>query len=144
MAAGVTPQGRVAPISERLGALQGDAWNLYGNGGMQSTVEDMHRWYRALSGATPPFDPELRALLIQPRARRDSVIAYGMGWYIRTNAAGEVEQVSHTGGDGVFFAAFVWRPLERSFFYLVTNTQGMGADLASELLRTLRSAAGGG
>jgi CubicO group peptidase (beta-lactamase class C family) len=81
----------------------------------------------------------LRRALITPRVQRDADVAYGYGWFVRSRANGEIEQVSHTGGDGVSFAAFVWRPLDRSFFYLVTNTgNDGGAALASKALRVLR------
>jgi hypothetical protein len=53
--------------------------------------------------------------------------------------AGPVEQVSHSGSDGVFFSAFVWRPIDRFFYYFVTSTgENSGADIASLILRRFR------
>ena len=129
------------PISDRLAAMGDSFWNLKGNGGVQSTVREMYRWYRALTQDGKISD-SIRRQLMTVHARRDDNAGYGYGWFVRTRADGEVEQVSHTGSDGVFYAAFVWRPEERTFFYLVTNTgEKRGAEIASATLRTLRAGA---
>jgi CubicO group peptidase (beta-lactamase class C family) len=138
MALGYSDAGAQPPISDRLRSLNPDFWNLKGNGGMQASVEDMYAWYRALSRG-PIIDDRMRQALLTPHARRDDGVAYGYGWFLRVRDDGQVEQVSHTGGDGVFFAAFVWRPIDKIYYYLVTNTGGQaGADLASIVLRILR------
>jgi CubicO group peptidase (beta-lactamase class C family) len=129
----------VPPIHERLRPMRGEYWNLKGNGGMQSTVEEMYQWYRALMHGAPSLDPTLVRDLTAPGTPRDSTLSYGFGWNIRVGADGTVEQASHTGGDGTFFAAIVWRPKDRMFYYLVTNTgNDGGAESASRILRLLR------
>lgn len=139
MAVGYDSGTSTPPISERISGGWDRYWNLKGNGGMQSTAEEMHRWYRAMMHGASALDPELRRLMVLPGFRRDSALTYGFGWNVRTGPDGVVEQVSHTGGDGTFFAAFVWRPRERTFWYLVTNTGGDdGATTASAILRLLR------
>lgn len=138
MALGYSDAGPQPPISDRLRPLNPAFWNLKGNGGMQASAEDMYAWYRALS-LGPVIGDRIRQALLTPHARRDDGVAYGYGWFLRVRDDGQVEQVSHTGGDGVFFAAFVWRPVDRSYYYLVTNTGGQtGADLASMVLRIVR------
>jgi CubicO group peptidase (beta-lactamase class C family) len=128
----------VPPISERLGAMNGAFWNLKGNGGMQASAKDMHRWYQALSEGDG-ITPAMRKALTSPQTWRDKQVAYGYGWFVRTGESGEVEQVSHTGSDGVFFSAFVWRPRERFFYYLVTNAgEKVGAETASLVLKRFR------
>jgi CubicO group peptidase (beta-lactamase class C family) len=128
----------VPPISERLQAMNGAFWNLKGNGGMQASAKDMHRWYRALSEGDG-ITPAMRKALTSPQTWRDKQVAYGYGWFVRTGESGEVEQVSHTGSDGVFFSAFVWRPRERFFYYLVTNAgEKIGAETASLVLKRFR------
>jgi CubicO group peptidase (beta-lactamase class C family) len=128
-----------APISERLRSLDPEFWNLKGNGGMQASAEDMYTWYRALSSG-PVINDAMRRALITPHARRGDGVSYGYGWFLRTDDNGQVEQVSHTGSDEVFFAAFVWRPTDGTFYYLVTNTgEQAGAEVASMVLRTLRN-----
>ena len=126
------------PISDQLRILAPDFWNLKGNGGMQASAEDMYTWYRAFA-LGPGVGESLRRVMIAPYAPSGDGVAYGYGWFVRSKANGEIEQASHTGGDGVFFAAIVWRPLERVFFYLVSNVGNeAGADTASQVLRILR------
>jgi CubicO group peptidase (beta-lactamase class C family) len=45
----------------------GPYWNLRGNGGMLSTLSDMHRFYRALFETDSLIRPETRALRFNPR-----------------------------------------------------------------------------
>jgi CubicO group peptidase (beta-lactamase class C family) len=45
----------------------GPYWNLRGNGGMLSTLSDMHRFYRALFETDSLMRPETRALRFNPR-----------------------------------------------------------------------------
>jgi CubicO group peptidase (beta-lactamase class C family) len=126
------------PMSDRLQSLRPDFWNLKGNGGMQASVLDMYTWYRALS-STSVIPDTMRKTLFAPYVRRDDGVNYGYGWFVRADENGRVEQVSHTGSDGVFFSAFVWRPTDRIFYYLVTNSgEKPGAEVASKVLRTLR------
>ena len=126
------------PISDRLRALAPAFWNLKGNGGMQASAEDMYTWYQALSHG-PVVTPSMRRALITPHVRRDDEVSYGYGWFVRVGADGQVVQVSHTGSDGVFFSAFVWRPVDRFFYYLVTSTgEEGGAEAASLVLRRFR------
>jgi CubicO group peptidase (beta-lactamase class C family) len=126
-----------APISDRLSSITPHYWNLKGNGGMQASAEDMHTWFSALASG-PIISDKLREILFKPYVSRADGVAYGYGWFIRVGFDGKLEQVSHTGSDGVFFAAFVWRPTDKFFFYLVTNTgDAMGADVASHVLKIL-------
>jgi len=141
MAYGTADAGAQPPISDRIQAIAPDYWNLKGNGGLQSTVEDMATWYHALAHG-PVVDAAMRKLLLAPHVWRGTPhadVAYGYGWFIRTRVDGTLEQVSHTGSDGVCYAAFVWRPLDRIFTYVVTNTgEKVGAEVASMVLRLLR------
>jgi CubicO group peptidase (beta-lactamase class C family) len=141
MAYGTTDAGTQPPISDRIRAIAPDYWNLKGNGGLQSTVEDMATWYHALAYG-PIIDDAMHELLLAPHVWRGTPhanVAYGYGWFIRTGAGGALEQVSHTGSDGICYAAFVWRPIDRIFTYMVTNTgEKAGAEVASMVLRLLR------
>ena len=81
----------------------------------------------------------MRKVLTTPYATRDDGIKYGYGWFIRTGDDGQVVQVSHTGSDEVFLSALVWRPLEKSFYYFVTNNRDKGgADAVREILQILK------
>jgi CubicO group peptidase (beta-lactamase class C family) len=137
-AIGYMANGTQPPISDRLREMNGSLWNLEGNGGMEASAEDMVRWYHALTKRSAIDDAVKRAVLT-PHSRRDAEVEYGYGWFIRRNASGEIEQASHTGSDGVFFSAIVWRPRDRTFYYLVTNRgEKSGGEVASAILRALR------
>ncbi|HVT39772.1 MAG TPA: serine hydrolase [Gemmatimonadaceae bacterium] len=103
------------------------------------SAEDMYRWYAFLSRGRATRD-SLALALTTPHARREGEVWYGFGWFLRLGADGAVDQISHTGSDGVFFAAFVWRPRDKTFFYLVSNSgEKGGAELASDILARLRA-----
>jgi CubicO group peptidase (beta-lactamase class C family) len=156
MAVGYTAMGTNPPISDRLKSMGDAFWNLKGNGGIQGSVDDMYLWYRALSEG-PIISKEMQTTLLTPYVTRDDGIKHGYGWFIRESADrqephleeradgkgqadGQVEQVSHTGSDGVFLSVFVWRPIDKSFFYLVTNNRDKaGADLARTILEIVKT-----
>ena len=139
MASGYTAMGTNPPISDRLKSMGDAFWNLKGNGGIQGSVDDMYLWYRALSDG-PVISKAVRTTLMTPYVTRDDGIKHGYGWFIRDRADGQVEQVSHTGSDGVFLSVFVWRPIDKSFFYLVTNNRDQaGADLARTILEIVKA-----
>jgi CubicO group peptidase (beta-lactamase class C family) len=138
LAIGYGAQGPQPPISDRLAKLAGRDWHLRGNGGMQSSVHDLYTWYRALREGTALADTA-RQVLFAPHVWRDATVAYGYGWFVRTGAHGECLQASHTGSDGVFFAAIVWRPVEQLFYVLISNNgEESGAAVASSVLRRCR------
>ena len=138
LAVGYTAMGINPPISDRLKSMSGAFWNLKGNGGVQASVDDMYLWYRALTQG-PIITDAMRKTLTTPYVTRDDEVKHGYGWFIRTRGDGLVEQVSHTGSDQVFQSIFVWRPIERSFFYFVTNNRDKGGpNLARTLLEMLK------
>lgn len=122
-------------ILARILPLDSSFWNLKGNGGMQSSVEDMYRWYRALK-AGPIITDGMRKTLFTPHARRDEAVSYGYGVFLRTDSVGRTVQVSQSGSDGVFVALWYWRPLEGTFIYTVTNFGENG--LATHLVARIR------
>jgi CubicO group peptidase (beta-lactamase class C family) len=138
MAVGYSAMGINPPISDTLKSLDDAFWNLKGNGGIQASVDDMYVWYRALTQGSI-ITSTMRKTLTTPYVSRDAEVKYGYGWFIRTRPDGQVEQVSHSGSDEVFLAVFVWRPLERSFFYFVTNNRDKGgADVGRTVLGILK------
>lgn len=110
-------------IDQSIGRLHGDYWNLKGNGGMQSTLDDMDRWYHALSSPSD-LPAAMRTMALTPKFKRtdEPGLMEGYGWAIRTDPDRTVSQISHSGSDGVFFSYFCWRPKDRIFWYLVGNS----------------------
>ena len=122
-----------APLSDRIAALAPDFWNLKGNGGMQASAQDMQKWYHALANG-PIITEPMRLVLLAPHAYYDQGIAYGYGWFVHRDSDAHLVQVSHAGSDGIFYTALIWRPRDRVFCYLVTNTgSAMGAPLAGRI-----------
>ena len=121
LAHGYGSEGPTPPISVRIAAL-GDAWwALKGNGGMQASVDDMLRWSRALRRG-PVITTAMRDLAFSGHETREPGIQVGYGWFVRTDEAGRVWRVSHSGSDGTFFAAALWYPRTETFIYLVGNS----------------------
>ncbi|HEY4138926.1 MAG TPA: serine hydrolase domain-containing protein [Casimicrobiaceae bacterium] len=127
-------------IATSIAALGDDYWNLKGNGGIQSTAYDMYRWYRALD-SSPLITEDMRKALFTAHAERDPGIFMGYGWFIRVDSTGRTVQISHTGSDGVFFAAWYWRPVERVFVYSVTNfgETDLVTGLTSRIVRIMKA-----
>lgn len=139
LAVGYTSMGTNPPISDTLMVMGDSFWNLKGNGGIQASVDDMYVWYGAFTRG-PIITSSMRKMLTTPYVTREDGAKYGYGWFIRTSDDGQVAQVSHSGSDGVFLAVFVWRPLEKSFYYFVTNNRDKGgAEAARAILDILRS-----
>ena len=95
-------------------AADGPYWNLRGNGGMVSTVEDMHAFYRAL------FDGE-RMLSREARGDRFDPTA----------------PVGLAGSDLVHFFLFERRPADRLELIVATNSAEAPAPMIRDVLAPL-------
>lgn len=103
-------------------APDGPYWNLRGNGGVLSTVGDMHRWILALRGDA-----------VLPRAQREKLFrpylpegpeadtSYGYGWVIAQTPRG-TRAITHNGGNGFFTNDLLWLPEEGLVIYLSSNS----------------------
>ncbi len=98
--------GEDAHLLERAEATRGEMWNLIGNGGLYSTVPDLHRWLLALQGdAVLPaasrqklFHPHV---LVHPSySGSASPLHYGYGWYVWKQPTGKT-LLWHLGGNGI-------------------------------------------
>jgi CubicO group peptidase (beta-lactamase class C family) len=130
---------RQRPIAENIAELGDAYWNLKGNGGMQAPAEEMYMWYRALRARTALPQDGFELLTFPHVKRPDPGASYAYGWSIRQDSTGAVVQISHSGSDGVCAAAFVWRPVDDAFIYVVGNSGDRATlDAASALLRIVR------
>ena len=107
-------------ITDSLAPLGDDYWNLKGNGGMQASAADMYRWYRGLRDGVV-VSPAMRAAMFTPHVKIRDLVAEGYGWVVRTDSIGALQQVSHSGSDGVFLSTVLWSPQRRLFIYVVSN-----------------------
>lgn len=97
-------------------------WNLKGNGGVLSTVEDMYRWHQALLGETVLSDgakEKFHKPYVEEGEGSGSYYAYG--WAI-FDTPRNTKLIAHNGGNGVFFADF-WRYLEEEITILVMTNR---------------------
>ena len=129
-------QGKVQPlISDRLAELDDSWWNLKGNGGMQSTLDDMYAWYRSFKDAKH-ITADMKREILAPQVPAENGVFYGYGWFVRVLDGGNRHVYSHTGGDGVLSAAIIWMPEDRLFFLVFSNSDEFPASkLAGQVIR---------
>lgn len=120
-------------IAASIEALDGDWWNLKGNGGMQASTQDMYTWYKVLNGGGA-LSPYVRGELTTPHAPWSDGVAEGYGWYFRSDDGGRVRQMSHSGSDGVFFSYYWHRPDKQAFMYFVGSS---GEEPTKKVLREI-------
>jgi CubicO group peptidase (beta-lactamase class C family) len=98
--------GEDAGLLERAVATGGQMWNLIGNGGLLSTITDLHRWMSALQNDTVLPAPS-RSKLFHPHALVTANYAasgtglhYGYRWYVWKQPSGKTV-IWHLGGNNV-------------------------------------------
>jgi CubicO group peptidase (beta-lactamase class C family) len=97
---------RWGTMLEKPWAEDGPYWALRANGGIESTLDDLFNWSRALDGElvlTTAEKQKLFARHVAEGPRAESF--YGYGWSISTTPWGKT-LVEHDGGNGVFSADF--------------------------------------
>ncbi|MFC3095435.1 serine hydrolase [Alteromonas sediminis] len=104
---------------------------LVGNGGLQSTVSDLHKWLIALDDNKVLSKESIQLLTtkhVQTPAQVDASqhsTSYGYGWKIGSNTYSE-HIISHNGNNGTFRSSIVWRPNEDSLVIFLSNTESRG------------------
>jgi CubicO group peptidase (beta-lactamase class C family) len=98
----------------------GPSWNLRGNGGMLSTLEDLSRWYRVLRDGRL-LSPASVQRLGTPHVQTDRTgFHYGYAAFIRETPSGR--EVAHGGGASYGTSMnFRWFPERDALVTFVTN-----------------------
>ncbi len=110
----------------------GPGWHLRANGGLNTTVADMHRWLTVLRGAGP-LRSEVITLWTHNHVVANDDFSYGYGWTIRNTELGRM--ITHTGGNPALSSAFAWFPEHELFIYIHGNTsRWAAAGLEEQLL----------
>ena len=125
-------------ISNRIAKLKGADWNLKGNGGTQSTVVDMERYYQGLSGKIPGIPRDIAAAMMSPHDRMEGEAWEGYGLAVRLDKNNKPYRVGFAGSDTVFMAYFGWLPRSDTFIYVVGNN---GWDNVKPVISTVLHAA---
>lgn len=118
-------------ITEKGWGPDGPGWYLKANGGIHSTIGDMHRWHQALEGERI-LSKDAKTKFFMPQVREgpnaDSYYAYG--WAIFTTPR-KTRLVAHSGGNGVFFADFRRYVDEHVVIYAHSNAEVSAIDVTS-------------
>jgi CubicO group peptidase (beta-lactamase class C family) len=108
-------------ITDRLAALQGEDWNLHGNGGIQASTMDMERFYRGLTGKLPGISRDVASAMMTPHEPMGGEAWEGYGLFVRLDAHDKPYRIGFSGSDGTFFSYFGMLPQQDVFFYVVGN-----------------------
>ena len=95
-------------------------WHLKGNGGINSTQNDMLLWYKALK-SNIILTPESFIKLTTPYVSSPKgTSSYGYGWGIKKSKANTL-RLSHNGSNGTFSHSIIWYPEEDLYIVYATN-----------------------
>ncbi|MBN1940249.1 MAG: beta-lactamase family protein [Candidatus Aminicenantes bacterium] len=128
LAVGYRNDSRWGTALDRPWRPEGPGWHLRANGGILSTVGDMHRWYLALKN-NRIFPQAVRAKYFAPHVREypDGPSYYGYGWVTQKTESGST-LVWHNGGNGIY-NAFMGFDLDNDLVVIVSsNVSGKISD----------------
>ena len=95
-------------------------WHLKGNGGINSTQNDMLLWYKALKTniilTAESFKKLTTAYVLSPKG----TYSYGYGWIVE-NSKANTSIISHNGSNGTFTHSLIWYPEEDIYIAYATN-----------------------
>ncbi|WP_036195302.1 serine hydrolase domain-containing protein [Maribacter antarcticus] len=97
-------------------------WNLKGNGGINSTQNDMLLWYKALK-TNIILIPESFEKLTTPypyTSSLNSTSSYGYGWGVK-KLENNSKRITHNGSNGTFTHTIIWYPKEDIYIVYATN-----------------------
>ncbi len=111
---------------------------VQGDGGIYSTLEDLHRWDRALYSDKIVSQATLKEAFTPGKLNDGSTTKYGFGWHLRENPAGELT-VSH-GGSWLGFQTHIFRNLDKQdcIIVLTNNTSPYVGRVVYALKKLLR------
>ena len=89
-------------------------WHLKGNGGINSTQNDMLLWYKALKTNTVLSKASFKKLTT------NHISGYGYGWGIK-KSKDHGKRISHNGSNGTFTHSLIWYPEEELYIVYATN-----------------------
>lgn len=124
--------------NEKPWASDGPYWNLKGNGGILSNMEDMYLWHQALLTNKVLNDAAKEKMYARHvKEGPDADSYYGYGWALMPTPR-NTWLVTHNGGNGIFFCDFLRYLDENVVIIYQTNAikRGLG-DLAFLLARMI-------
>jgi CubicO group peptidase (beta-lactamase class C family) len=111
---------------------EGPGWHLRANGGILSTVGDMHRWYLALKNDTV-LSASARQKYFAPHVKEyaDGNSFYGYGWVTQKTERGAT-LIWHNGGNGIYNAFMGFEPENELVIIASSNIAGKISDNYAE------------
>jgi CubicO group peptidase (beta-lactamase class C family) len=104
--------------ADRIAQFRGEVWNLKGNGGLQASAKDMHRFYTFLMQQPSA----IREPMTKPHtAEYSQGVREGYGFAFRIDRTGKPYRMGSSGSDGVFLSYFMWLTQQSTFMYFVGN-----------------------
>jgi CubicO group peptidase (beta-lactamase class C family) len=120
--------------ADRIAQFRGEVWNLKGNGGLQASAKDMHRFYTFLLRQPA----SIREPMTTPHtAEYSQGVREGYGFAFRIDRRDKPYRMGSSGSDGVFLSYFMWLPQQNTFMYLVGNN---GEERVRAVLRAVVTA----
>ncbi|OIQ30341.1 MAG: hypothetical protein BM564_02935 [Bacteroidetes bacterium MedPE-SWsnd-G2] len=100
---------------------KGVNWHLKGNGGINSTQNDMILWYKALK-TNKILSKESSKKFITPFIPMNSekTHSYSYGWIVNTSISNAL-RLSHSGSNGTFWHTIIWYPNKDIYIVYATN-----------------------
>ncbi|MCF2875731.1 MULTISPECIES: serine hydrolase domain-containing protein [unclassified Tenacibaculum] len=132
---GIINWGAMIPRFQKAGNI---SWALKGNGGIQSTSEDMYKWYQALNSNLVLSKSSIK-LLTTPYIKEQEgsdLSHYAYGWAI-FNSDRKTKIVTHNGSNGIFFHEFMWLPEEDTVLIFFTNAYSREVEIIWQLEKML-------
>jgi CubicO group peptidase (beta-lactamase class C family) len=104
---------------------------IYGDGNVNTTIDDMGKWYAALDRHPPVRPTTLRQAFTPGTLNSGERTGYGFGWSV-ANTFG-LERVSHTGSWVGFRALVVFYPSQHLAFIVLSNRDDFDGEARSAL-----------
>jgi CubicO group peptidase (beta-lactamase class C family) len=133
-----TPPADHGTPAERLARAGGSGWNLKGNGGVLTTVDDLYRYELALAEGRP-IPHTIQAKQFAEQFRRSPNLAHGYDWWIEV--AGEDGVQLNRGSDGPATGVsgeYRRYPRDSSVFILLANNRHHGWSTRRYVMPALR------
>ena len=116
---------------------EGPGWHLRANGGILSTVGDMHRWYLALKNDSV-LSESAKKKYFAPHIKEyaDGNSYYGYGWVTQKTDRGAT-LIWHNGGNGIYNAFMGFEPENDLVIIVSSNIAGKISDTYAEKIEQI-------
>ncbi len=111
-------------------------WHLKGNGGINSTQEDMYKWYKGLSSYAVLNKSLFDKLTTSYVGNVSESFGYAYGWGI-TESDRDTKRISHNGSNGAFSHTIDWLPDENVVILYATNASSPNVEKLAYLIEDI-------